>query len=114
MAGGERQILQSAMSLLMRLIIVLYFLYNIDQVIIWVFDIVFALIELINQGQYPWRTIDVLLGKLLGIGPSLAISQGIIGLLSAAMFSTTTGIFLFLPPGIFLKSFKYPTTSSFL
>ncbi|MCE2926867.1 MAG: hypothetical protein LW823_04390 [Rickettsiales bacterium] len=48
------------------------------------------------QTCYPWVFIDRFLGRLMGFGENLVLASGLMGLVSAATFSSTIGILIFL------------------
>lgn len=94
--GGERQVVQRMISIAIRWGAVIYYLDNVDTIIDDFFDIFIQFLQLFNGGYSPWFRIDELLGKLFGFGPTLAVTQGLLGIIGAALLSSTAGVFIFM------------------
>jgi hypothetical protein len=90
--GGEKPG-RSAMFLI-RATLIAYFWWNLDAYAISVFGIQQEFISIISGGYSPWYQIDNLMGNLAGFGPTLALFQGLIGLLGAALMSSSIGFIL--------------------
>lgn len=90
--GGEKPG-RSAMFLI-RATLIAYFWYYLDAYAISVFLIQQEIVTIVSGGYSPWYQIDNLMGNLAGFGPTLALFQGLIGLLSAALVSSSLGFIL--------------------
>ncbi|MDE3015608.1 MAG: type IV secretion system protein [Pseudomonadota bacterium] len=93
--SGEQQLLPKAAGFMLRLGIVLTFSYNLGGLSGEMFGIEDQLTTLVSGGYSPWVQIDTFLGQLLGFGQGLALYQGMIGLVTAALFTSVPGIMLF-------------------
>ncbi len=94
--GGERQLTQKSVTLSIKIGVVSYFFFFTDQIAGVVLAVLQQFLMMLNAGYEPFTLIDTMIGKLLGFGPTLAITQGLLGILGATLMSSTTGIFLFL------------------
>lgn len=93
--GGEPELLGKATGILLRIAFVWFFYYNLGGIASSIFDVEDFLIALVAGGS-PWFQIDEFLGRLIGVGPPpLDISKGLLGIIGAALFSSTTGGILF-------------------
>ncbi len=93
-AMGERQLDKQGISFLIRMGLVALFAFNLGGISPNIFAVENQIISMVSNGS-PWVKIDQLLGKLMGFGPSLVLMQGLIGIVGAALFSSTAGILVF-------------------
>lgn len=77
-----------------RLAVVAFFMGNLASFAGAAFAIEADLIGVVAGGS-PWAMIDNLMGNLLGFGPRLALYQGVIGIIGAAVFSPHVASMLF-------------------
>lgn len=107
--GGEHQLLPKAITTLMKLGLVLMFSNNLGGFSNWIFGIETYLITLASGGFLPWGIMDGFLFQLLGFGPSIAIFQGFLGLIGAAITSSigtpSIGATLFVPAAMAILNF---------
>jgi type IV secretory pathway VirB6-like protein len=80
----------------LRIVIVVGFAFNMAAVVSLPFIFLQDMLAIGTGGWLPWIQIDMAIGSLFGFGPSLALFQGMLGLLGAALFTSATGMFMFL------------------
>lgn len=93
---GEKQVLQSGTPLLFKMLFVFLFSYNLAGLGEAMFYIMQDFSTWVSGGCDPFGLLDMFIHRLLGIGPGILLSQGLLGLLGAAVFSANTGLFIFL------------------
>src|SRR5690606_32634148 len=49
----------------------------------------------VTGGYLPWTVIDNFIGKIAGTGPSVSMMNGVLGIISASIFSSNTGFTVF-------------------
>lgn len=102
LAGGERQLVPAAAGFLFRSGLILMFAFNLGGFAYAPFAIVDEGLSLLTTGAMgapgwsPWEQIDLMLAKLVGAGPGLTMAQGVLGIIGAALYSHSMGLFLFL------------------
>jgi hypothetical protein len=96
LAMGETQMAAKATTFAIKMGLVLLFAYNLGGFGNAFFAIENQLITMVSGGVSPWTTIDRIIGKLLGFGPTLVIVQGLIAMIGSALFSTTAGTVMFM------------------
>jgi type IV secretory pathway VirB6-like protein len=95
--GGERQLMPKAIGFLIRMGLIVIFSYNLGNLDGWILAIFDELSVMgTPNGFSPWESIDEYLGIFLGFASGYSLVTGFIGLLTGALFSSTTGILLFL------------------
>lgn len=105
--GGERQMVQNGLSLLLRAGIVFLVYSNVGAFVDTGLGVYNWVIQLFTGGYSPWIRVDRLIGKLIGMGPSLVLAQGLIGIIGAALLSSTAGIFMFMAGFMALLDFFF-------
>ena len=109
--NGERELTRTVVGFALRLGLVWMFYYNLGGAISGmpggnlsnaIFLVEDQLVQLVNTGTgsdpsyTPWDRIDLFIGKIFGFGPQIVLFQGLLGLVGAALVSSTLGIILFL------------------
>lgn len=93
--SGEHQMTAKLATFSIKMGLIMLFSFNLGGFANTFFAIEQQLITMVSGGFSPWAIIDRLLGKLLGFGPAIAMVQGILGMVSAALFSGSTGTIVF-------------------
>lgn len=93
--SGEPTLLPKAMSFIIKMSLVLVFSNNLYGFADDAFQLMHDLVTLVVGGFNPWQQIDALLGALFGFGTGIALFNGLLGIIGGALFSSTTGVFLF-------------------
>lgn len=93
-AAGEQEMVPKATSFVLKMGLILFFSYNLGGFGNQFFAVENQLISLVSAGS-PWTTIDSFLGKLVGFGPTLVLMQGLVGMIGAALFSSSAGVIMF-------------------
>lgn len=86
---------RDSIGFLIRIAIIVLLSYNLAGLGRIPFNVVEDAASIVSGGLQPWIRIDIMLGNFLGFGPEIALFQGILGLVGAAMASSTTGAMLF-------------------
>lgn len=110
--SGEKNIKSRAAGFLIRMGLVVAFSYNLGNMsgqVFGVFDDMTALVsknaflvsDPYNAGQQipgsaPWEQMDHFLGVFLGFASGVTLIQGLMGIISGVMFSSTAGILMFI------------------
>ena len=95
---GERDLLKRTATLTLKIAFVVGFINMLPTVVDWVYGVFADLLRLVSGGRSPWQQIDEFLGKLIGFGPSIVLLNGLLGLVGAAIFSSSVGITMFSQP----------------
>lgn len=98
-ALGEFQGLADAAGFFFRLVFVTFFAFNLDTFTSSIFQIEAWLISLVTNTS-PWAQIDSVIGRLVGLGPTLPggidPTKGLLGIIGASLVSSTvTSVFFF-------------------
>lgn len=93
--AGDQELPKIGIGFIVRLSVVMAITYSLADFAALPYLIVGDFMTMIN-GSPPWIQIDLMMGRLLGFGPGVALFQGMLGLLGAALFSSATGMFMFL------------------
>ena len=88
LVSGERSVNGKSMVLMMKIVFVAYFSYNLGGFAGSIFDIMDELVGYAVGGYSPWAMIDSILGVLFGFAPGFALFQGL-AWLGAGMVSDT-------------------------
>ncbi|MDX2074547.1 MAG: type IV secretion system protein [Alphaproteobacteria bacterium] len=94
-AMGERELLKRSSTLFIKLAFVAAFMNILPDIVGWVFAILADMLRLVVGGVSPWQRIDAFLGNLVGAGPSIAMMNGLMGIVGASVFSSNVGVSLF-------------------
>ncbi len=94
MVLGERHIGNRAFGTIIRIALVLTYSMNLGGLAAVPFTIVTAMVNVVAGGP-PWMQMDASINALFGFGPNLSLYNGMLGILGASLFSSSTGIFFF-------------------
>lgn len=94
--GGQNEAAAHTVGFLVRMGIVLLFSFGLGGLAGVMFDILDRLTMLGAGGFDPWGTIDYFMGKLLGFGFGLVVSQGVLGIIGSILFSDPIGFTVFM------------------
>lgn len=93
---GEPQILKFAAGFMLRFALVVGIVFNLSSFALVPFQMVEQALSVVCGGWSPWGQIDFTIATLFGFAPGIALFQGLLGILGAALFSSATGMYLFL------------------
>ncbi len=79
-----------------RLGVVSWVWFNLSTFGGYVFSVEQQLITIVSGNYSPWSQIDNFLGNLIGFGPQIVLFQGLLGIISAALTSSSIGSMLFM------------------
>jgi type IV secretory pathway VirB6-like protein len=89
MLGGEPDMRAKMPGFALRVGFVAFYSLNMGTLVSSIFAAETNLINIVSGGSSPWGTLDTILGRLIGTGQGVDISMGLLGLVSAALLSTT-------------------------
>ena len=92
----DQDLPRMSFGFLMRLTIVVGVSFNLPTFVAWPFEILEDMLVMGTGGWSPWLQIDNAVGQLLGFGPGRSLFQGVLGLIGAALYTSATGMFMFL------------------
>jgi len=101
---GEKGLTPKAIGFFLRLGIVGMFSYNLGGnafvypggMVQAIYDMEQQLITLASGNVSPWAQIDYFLGTIIGFSPGIVLSQGLLGVIGSALFSSTAGLAIFI------------------
>ena len=94
--GEQRELQKDSYIFIIKIGFVLFFTYNMGGFVWAPFAIMDQAIALVTGGWLPWVQIDLMLGRMFGFAPGIMLFQGLMGIIGAALFSSATGVFLFI------------------
>lgn len=93
---GEQELTKETITYLIKLGVVIMFSVNLGGFASIPFAVVEEAITLVVGGWSPWEQIDLMLAKFFGFGPQLALFQGLLSIIGAALFSSAAGGLMFI------------------
>ncbi len=95
MVSGERDLLKRGATLFVKLAFIVVFMNMLPEIVDATFAILRDFMRMVSGGVTPWNSIDRIIGNLLGFGPAITIINGLVGIVGAAIFSSTVGLVMF-------------------
>lgn len=96
MAGGEQGAIRQGVPLVIKLGMIAGYTYFLGSVGALAFNIMALLATAGGGGATPWGMVDNIIMSVMGYGPTLKIYEGLIGLITASLFSGTIGVAVFI------------------
>ncbi len=93
---GTEEVKSRSIAFFVRVGVVLMFSYNLGGFAVAIFNVEGELMTLVSGGISPWLQMDYFLGMLIGFAPGLILAQGLLGIIAAALFSTSLGVAVFM------------------
>lgn len=92
-----RELQQMTFGFMLRFVIAGALAWHAATIVLWPFMIITDLTRIVAGGYTPWVQMDALIGRLLGFNNAGAsLSNGLIGVIGAMLFSGLSGILAFL------------------
>lgn len=90
MLSGERGINAKSLGVMLKIVFVAFFAYNLGGFAESVFNIMDELLGYSVNGYSPWGMIDSILGTIFGFAPGVALFQGLMWLVTGFASGTTS------------------------
>ena len=101
--GGERGLKRKGAGFILRLGFIIIFYDNLGPIGLKLFDVSKDIICIVSGCAYePWSAADGFISRMFGFGQHFTVANGILGLISASLFSSAIGFALFLIGGVVL------------